>query len=373
MNSFPQKTKHNGTRTGKHREKCDKTDSTNSNDQSILSSRLKEAIVNHRRNSTTFEYPPSAEEEDQSSIGASSWGEDNAKNRSGTSNMVSELINKLEKTNKLRQSLKVNGQNNIHQNITQRKKPHMTCSRNRKDLISINESSHSLHSHCDFFSAHGSMSKDNESSVAKSSQQPLHKREIGFVIDSSLKSLVDQSSQYTLPENEIGFVLNNSVSSSTILTRRNQTAPESNAASPPSIGFILDNLDETTPKTRGSSLFSDIDSDVGSPASNGADNIYTEDESLLVQSQEIKYSSSESLDPYVSCASGATREWSSKEEHYESCMGTPPQTSESECFEPDKTMSINSISEFDCDLDKDKRITLVNPKLATSTPERLCK
>lgn len=372
--NFPQRTRHTGTNTYNHSEERFKTDSSNFYDRSILSSRLKEAIVNHRRNSTTFEYSPTTESADNSNIGATSWGDNSVENGSAMSNIVSELIKKLEKTNKLRQSLKVNGnQKDMLQNITQRKKPHQgTCSKNGKNLKSRNESSHILNSHSEFSVVHDYTSKDDKLPNDKSFQQSVNQSEIGFVVDGFSKLLVDQSSQYSPPENEIGFILNDSVASSTILLRRNKTGPESNAVSPPSIGFILDNLDETAPKSRGSSLFSDIDSDVGSPAQNANDNsIYTEDESLFGKSDQNKLSSSESHDPYVSCVAGDTREWSSKEEHYESCMDTPPRTDESVLSKRDQTKSINSTSDFGCDLDNDKSGTPVNPKLVTSTPERL--
>lgn len=369
--NIPQRTRHACTNTYNYSEERLKTDSSNSYDRTILSSRLKEAIVNHRRNSTTFEYSPTAESADNSNIGATPWGESSVENRSAMSNIVSELIKKLEKTNKLRQSLKVNGsQKDMLQNITQRKKPlQVTCSENVKDF----KSSHSLNSHSEFSVIHDYTSKDDELPNDKSFQQSVNQREIGFVVDDFSKLLVDQSSQYSPPENEIGFILNDSVASSTILLRRNKADLESIAVSPPSIGFILDNLDETALNSRGSSLFSDIDSDVGSPAQNANDNtIYTEDESLFGKSDKNKLSSSESLDPYVSCVAEDTREWSSKEEHYVSCMDTPPCTNESVSSKHDQIISINSTSDFGCDFDYDKSETPVNPTLVTSTPERLC-
>uniref|UniRef100_A0A1B6MB33 LEM domain-containing protein n=1 Tax=Graphocephala atropunctata TaxID=36148 RepID=A0A1B6MB33_9HEMI len=295
-----------------------------------LDSKLKEVIVRHRRNSAIYEYSPTEPTQDSSSSGVTSW-EDFGKSQVTSS--VSELIEKLEKTNVFRQSLKLKENHNDKlRNVTQRKKTH---------------------------------SQQNTSTVSKQSV-------------SSYQSCEKMNSR-----NSIGFVFDDSKPNSSVLPSHGETVE-----SPPSIGFILDNLDEVTPRTRGSSLFSDIGSDVEAFSTPGqqmdGSEIMTEDENFAEEKHFTKRSSSDSLYPYVSCEEVSTRECETSE-CFESCVGGASsmpeanstsllQTPENGCeslLNRSVSQGVHSVMDTILDnIDGDKR-TPVNPRLVTSTPERL--
>ncbi|XP_046661888.1 uncharacterized protein LOC124355029 isoform X2 [Homalodisca vitripennis] len=314
----------------KDREKIKDNTSVNGNSHEHLNSRLKEVIVRHRRNSAVFEYCPPKENKENSSSGIISW--DDLGKSDVASFAVSELVDRLEKTNIFRQSLKpMGGHNDVLRNITQRKKP------------------------CILVKPEASVVTEQSTSSYQSCQKINSRNSIGFVFDHSKNT--DCSTLSSCKEK---------------------------LESPPSIGFVLDNLDRTSSRIRGSSLFSDIASDVEVYSTPGRETgssreVMTEDDTSAEEKPSTKLSSSDSLYPYVSCVEVSTKE-SETSECFESCEEIVSRTSEG-CssleqqteggYEQSGPQEVNSVIDSILNnIDEDKK-TPVNPRLITSTPERL--
>lgn len=143
--------------------------------------------------------------------------------------------------------------------------------------------------------------------------------------------------------------------------------------SPPSVGCILDNLGDTV-LVHDSSLFSDIASSVEAVQSLEAKDlentvdIMTEEETSPKQWESSKYSLLGSFSRYVSCENVSTRD-SETSDCFESCLDDSPIEIKKNDTLTDVHLLVDSIInniEF-------IKVTPVNRNLVTSTPERTCK